>query len=326
MPGPSTCWHLKPMKPPHDHVAMASVSERRQFLRNALLLPACTMMSGPVHPAADLASRIIPADGTRLPVIGLGTWQTFDAGTDTTARTNLGRVLGRFAELGGTLVDSSPMYGSAEAVVGELSAHLALGRRLFLATKVWTEGRAAGIMQMKQSLRLLKRQSIELMQIHNLVDWKQHLPELRNWKAEGRIRHIGITHYTANAYAEVEAVLRNEALDFLQINYSLLEQESALRLLPLAADRGVAVIVNRPFAEGALFARVKGRELPREAAALGCRSWAQVFLRWILAHPAVTCAIPASNKLEHLDDNMAAGLGALPGLAEQKTLARMAGF
>lgn len=298
--------------------------DRREFLGSTLALPALAMM--PAAAAPVLATRVIPADGRRLPVIGLGTWQTFDVGADTAARGRLGEVLSRFAELGGTAVDSSPMYGSSESVLGELAAQHGLHPRLFLATKVWTRGRAAGIAQMQESLRRLRSPRIELMQIHNLVDWRQHLPVLREWKAEGRIRYIGISHYTAAAHGDVEAVLRAETLDFLQINYSLLEQESALRLLPLAADRGVAVIANRPFAEGVLFGRVKDRVLPAEAAALGCASWAQVFLRWILAHPAVTCAIPASGKRAHLEDNMAAGLDALPDLAAQKALARMAGF
>lgn len=297
---------------------------RRGFLANSLALPALGMMPPLAHAAT--ASRPIPADGRRLPVIGLGTWQTFDVGADATARDNLGRLLARFAALGGTVVDSSPMYGRAEALVGDLAQERALRQGLFLATKVWTQGRAAGIAQMEESLRRLKSPRIELMQIHNLVDWKQHLPVLRAWKAEGRIRYLGISHYTASAYAEVEQVLRAEPLDFLQINYSLAEQESARRLLPLAAERGVAVIVNRPFAEGALFGRVKGRMLPAAAAEHGCRSWAQVFLRWILAHPAVTCVIPASSRIEHLEDNMAAGTGAMPAVDAQKVLARMAGF
>lgn len=218
------------------------------------------------------------------------------------------------------------MYGSAESVVGDLAGARKLRERLFLATKVWTQGKAAGIAQMEESLRRLRTPRIELMQIHNLMDWKQHLPTLRAWKAEGRIRYLGITHYSPSAYAEIEDILRREALDFLQINYSLAEQESARRLLPLAAERGVAVIANRPFAEGTLFGRVKDRTLPAAAADHGCRSWAQVFLRWILAHPAVICAIPASNRLDHLEDNMAAGMGALPDFGEQKALARMAGF
>jgi len=298
---------------------------RRRFLEHSLAVSALSM-APPLASAATPATRPIPADGRRLPVIGLGTWQTFNIGTDAAARSNLGRLLVRFAALGGAVIDSSPMYGSAESVVGDLVREHGLRARLFLATKVWTQGKAAGIAQMEESLRRLAAPRIELMQIHNLTDWRQHLPTLRAWKQEGRIRYLGISHYSMGAYAEIEDILRREPLDFLQINYSLAEQDSARRLLPLAAERGVAVIANRPFAEGALFGRVRGRTLPAEAAALGCHSWAQLFLRWILAHPAVTCAIPASSKLEHMEDNMAAGLGPLPGFEQQKALAQMAGF
>ncbi|MBL8480214.1 MAG: aldo/keto reductase [Sterolibacteriaceae bacterium] len=299
---------------------------RRKFLGSALALPIMAVMPSPAGAAATPATRELPGDRRPLPVIGLGTWRSFDVGADATARAGLGRLLGRFAELGGTVVDSSPMYGSAEAVLGDLAAERGLRPRLFLATKVWTQGRQAGIAQMEESLRRLRAPGIELMQVHNLTDWKQHLPTLRAWKAAGRIRYLGISHYSSGAYAEVAQVLRSEALDFLQINYSLAEQDSARRLLPLAAERGVAVIANRPFAEGALFDTVKGKPLPAAAADHGCRSWAQLFLRWILAHPAVTCTIPASTRLDHLEDNMAAGLGPLPDFREQKALARMAGF
>ena len=299
---------------------------RREFLQDSLALAGLAMMPVPVRAAPTPATRIIPADGRRLPVVGLGTWQTFDVGADATARANLGRVMERFVELGGEVIDSSPMYASAEGVVGDLARERGLRPRLFLATKVWTQGKAAGIAQMQQSLRRLGSERIELMQVHNLLDWQQHLPTLRAWKAEGRIRYLGISHYAASAHAEVEAVLRKEPLDFLQINYSLAEQESARRLLPLAAERGVAVLANRPFAEGALFRTVQGKALPAAAADHGCRSWAQVFLRWILAHPAVTCAIPASSRIDHLEDNMAAGIGPLPDFREQQALARMAGF
>lgn len=301
------------------------MTSRRHFLEDSLALAALSMMPPLAH-AATPAARPIPADGRRLPVIGLGTWQTFDVGADATARSNLGRLLARFVELGGEVIDSSPMYGSAESVVGDLAREYDLRERLFFATKVWTQGKAAGMAQMEESLRRLRAPRIELMQIHNLTDWQQQLPTLRAWKAAGRIRYLGITHYHPSAYAEIEQILRREPLDFLQINYSLAEQESAQRLLPLAAERGVAVIANRPFAEGALFGRVKDRALPAAAADHGCRSWAQVFLRWILAHPAVTCVIPASRRIEHLEDNMAAGIGALPDVDEQKALARIAGF
>jgi diketogulonate reductase-like aldo/keto reductase len=302
------------------------MTSRRHLLQSSLALSGLAMMPPLAHAAPSPATRIIPADGRRLPVVGLGTWQTFDAGADPAARANLGPLLARFVELGGEVIDSSPMYGSAEGVVGELARERGLRPRLFLATKVWTRGTAAGIAQMQESLRRLASERIELMQVHNLQDWQKHLPTLRAWKAEGRIRYLGISHYAASAYAEVEAVLRSEPLDFLQINYSLAEQESARRLLPLAAERGVAVLANRPFAEGALFRTVQGKALPAAAADHGCRSWAQVFLRWILAHPAVTCTIPASNRIDHLEDNMAAGIGPLPDFREQTALARLAGF
>ena len=218
------------------------------------------------------------------------------------------------------------MYGSAETVVGELVAKSNIRDRLLLATKVWARGRESGIAQIEESFRRFKTSRIDLLQIHNLQDWKLHLPTLRALKAAGRIRYLGITHYSASAYAEIEEILRHEPIDFLQINYSLAERESARRLLPLAADSRVAVIVNRPFAEGALFSTVKGRSLPAAAANHGCHSWAQLFLRWILANPAVTCVIPATNRSDHLEDNMAAARTSLPVKEEQKILARMAGF
>lgn len=306
---------------------MSTVSARRDFLRNSLALATSVMtpaISGAAKPSP--VTRMIPADGRRIPVVGLGSWQTFDAGADGTRRRTLGKLLSRFTEMGGELIDSSPMYGSAESIIGDLANEHGLRDRLFLATKVWAHGKESGIAQMEESLRRFRTARIELMQIHNLQDWKQHLPALRAWKAEDRIRYLGITHYSASAYDEIEAILKKESLDFLQINCSLAEPESTRRLLPLAAERGVAVIANRPFAEGALFSRVKDRPLPAEAASHGCRSWAQLFLRWILANPAVTCAIPASNRIDHLEDNMAAAATALPELREQRALARMAGF
>lgn len=270
------------------------------------------MMPPPAHAAPTPATRIIPADGRRLSVVGLGTWQTFDVGADATARANLGRVMERFVELGGEVIDSSPMYASAEGVVGDLARERGLRPRLFIATKVWTQGKAAGIAQMQLSLRRLGSERIELMQVHNLLDWQQHLPTLRAWKAEGRIRYLGISHYAASAHAEVEAVLRKEPLDFLQINYSLAEQESARRLLPLAAERGVAVIVNMPFGGGGLLRGLLNHPLPPWAADIGCTSWAQVLLKFVLSHPAVTCTIPGTRRREHMADNVRAGLGPMP--------------
>jgi diketogulonate reductase-like aldo/keto reductase len=269
---------------------------------------------------SSILQRPIPSSGEAIPAIGLGTWRTFDVGTSPAARAPLKEVLQRFVELGGRVVDSSPMYGAAESVVGDLAAELALGDRLFLATKVWTSGREAGIAQMEQSMRRLRARRLDLMQVHNLLDWRTHLRTLRDWKAAGRIRYLGVTHYTSSAYDELERVLRAEAVDFVQVNYSLGEREAERRILPLARERGIAVLVNRPFSEGGLFQRVRGTPLPGWAAEIGCESWAQFFLKWILAHPAVTCVIPATSRVEHLVDNLKAGVGPLPDAAGRERM------
>jgi len=269
--------------------------------------------------------RPIPSSGEKIPAVGLGTWRTFDVGASATARAPLKEVVQRFAELGGRVVDSSPMYGAAESVVGDLATDLAITDKLFLATKVWTSGRDSGVAQMEQSLRRLRTQRLDLMQIHNLLDWRTQLRTLREWKAAGRVRYVGVTHYTSSAYDELERVLRGEPLDFVQINYSLGEREAEHRILPLARDRGVAVLANRPFSEGNLFQRVRGQALPGWTAELDCESWAQFFLKWILAHSAVTCVIPATSRPEHLVDNMKAGTGNLPDVATRERMAALAG-
>ena len=273
--------------------------------------------------SSSTLERSIPSSGERVPAIGLGTWRTFDVGASRAEREPLEEVLGRFVALGGRVVDSSPMYGTAESVVGDLGAGLAIADKLFLATKVWTSGREAGVAQMETSLRRLRARRLDLMQIHNLLDWRTHLATLRAWKEAGRIRYLGVTHYTSSAYDELERVLRGEPLDFVQVNYSLGEREAERRILPVARERGVAVLVNRPFSEGGLFQRVRGRTLPDWAAELGCASWAQFFLKWILGHPAVTCAIPGTSRPEHLVDNMAAGRGGLPDQATRERMAAL---
>ncbi len=256
--------------------------------------------------------RTIPSTGEKLPVIGLGTWPMFDVGNSEDERRPLEEVIACFARLGGKLIDSSPMYGRSEEVVGDLVAKLKLRDSFFLATKVWTTGEQEGCDSIERSARRLRTKVIDLMQVHNLVDLETQLATLREWKAQKRIRYLGITHYNSSAYDRVEGVLRREPLDFLQINYSLAEQEAEKRLLPLAQERGVAVIVNRPLGSGELFRRVRGRELPEWAADFDCHSWAQFFLKWIVAHPAVTCAIPATGNPKHAADNMQAGIGRLP--------------
>jgi len=272
--------------------------------------------------APSVERRPIPRGGETLPVIGLGTWQTFDVAGGATEREPLRQVLSEFARLGGQVVDSSPMYGRSESVVGDLAAELGLRNKLFLATKVWTTGREAGAREMERSMRALRADRIDLMQVHNLVDWRVHLATLRHWKDLGKIRYIGVTHYTRSAYDELARVIEAEELDFVQLNYSLAERDAEKRLLPLARERRLAVLVNRPFAEGALFGRVKGKRLPEWAGELGCASWAQFFLKFIISHPAVTCAIPATAKPAHLADNMGAGLPPIPDQAARERMSR----
>lgn len=266
--------------------------------------------------------RQVPRTGELLPAIGLGTWQTFDVGKAASERAPLQEVLREFVRLGGSVVDSSPMYGQSEGVLGDLAAELGAQKQLFLATKVWTNGGEAGIRQMEESLSRLRARRIDLMQVHNLVDWRAHLATLRRWKKQGKVRYIGVTHYTQGAYDELGRVLKSEELDFVQLNYSIAERGAEERMLPLAAERRLAVLVNRPFAEGALFRRVRGKDMPPWAAEIGCASWAQFFLKFVISHPAVTCAIPATSKVAHLKDNMQAGIGPLPDPPTRSRMAR----
>jgi len=294
---------------------------RRSTLRKLGSLAALLALNPGHAQMPNLIQRTIPSSGEKLPVIGLGTWQVFDAGNDATARAPLKDVLRVFFAAGGRLLDSSPMYGSSEAVVGDLCAELNACEPLFMATKVWTRGREEGIREMETSLRRMKVKTMDLMQVHNLLDVATHTKTLLDWKASGRVRHIGITHYTASAHAEVERTLKTAPYDFLQINYSLGERDAEKRLLPLARERKVAVIINRPFAEGAMFRRVRGKPLPPWAGEIGVTSWAQFFLKWILGHPAVTAAIPGTGKAEHMADNLAAGRGSPPDEQQRRRMA-----
>jgi diketogulonate reductase-like aldo/keto reductase len=260
-----------------------------------------------------------------LPVVGCGTWRTFDVGRRPEERAPLAEVLAVLFEAGGSVIDTSPMYGAAEGVVGDLLAAPS-GRdggtrnKAFIATKVWTSGRDSGIEQMTRSLSLLKTDHVELMQIHNLLDWRAHLPTLRAWKADKRIRYLGITHYTQSAHDELEAVMRAEKWDFVQLNYALDDRAVERRLLPLAAERGIAVLVNQPFGGGGLLRKLLPRKLPDWAGEIGCTSWAQVLLKFVLANPAVTCVIPGTGKPEHMRDNVQAGLGVYPDAAMLKKM------
>jgi diketogulonate reductase-like aldo/keto reductase len=251
----------------------------------------------------------IPSTGELLPVVGLGTWQSFDVGTAPAERTPREAVLREFAAIGGTVVDSSPMYGRAETVVGDLVSALGIRPRLFLATKVWTLGRRDGIAGMEESMRRMRADPIDLMQVHNLLDTRVHLATMREWKARGRLRYIGVTHYTYGSHDEIARLVAAESLDFIQINYSAAERNAERRLLPLAAERGVAVIANRPLASGELLRHLRGRALPAWVGEAGCRTWAEALLKFAVSHPAVTCAIPATSNVEHLQENMRAGEG-----------------
>ena len=268
-----------------------------------------------------IMTKQIPSTREPLPIIGVGTWQTFDVGAASAARTPLREVLKLMTQSGRGVVDSSPMYGTSESVAGDLVAELGTREQLFMATKVWTSGRDAGLRQMETSFKRLRVTQMDLMQVHNLVDVDTHTNTLQDWKAKKRVRYVGITHYTSSAYAEVERQMKKAQYDFLQINYSLGERESEKRILGLAKDLNMAVIANRPFAEGALFRRTKGKPLPPWAAELGIESWAQYFLKWIVSHPAVTCAIPGTGNPKHMADNLGAGHGALPDEAGRKRMA-----
>lgn len=290
--------------------------------RRALLGAAAALSLSNAYALERRVTRRIPSTGEALPAIGVGTWQTFDVGTNGNARAALSEVLKALVAAGGGMMDSSPMYGSSETVAGDLMFGLGLREDLFVATKVWTRGEAQGVRQMQESFRKLRVEKMDLLQVHNLVDVATHTKTLQEWKAQGRVRYLGITHYTASAYPEVEKWLATKQYDFLQINYSLAERESGKRLLPLAAELGAAVIVNRPFAEGALLRRTRGRPLPPWAAELGIESWAQYCLKWIVAHPAVTCAIPGTGRADHMRDNLAAGLLPLPDEAQRLRMAQ----
>ena len=269
-----------------------------------------------------MLTRPIPQSNEPLPVVGLGTWQTFDVGAERAALDQRKEVLQVLFDAGGSVINSSPMYGRAEAVVGTLLAEMKARDQAFLATKVWTSGEAAGIAQMKASAAKLQAPAIDLMQIHNLVDWRTHLRTLRAWKEQKKFRYIGITHYTDPALDELAAVIGAERIDFVQFGYSIASRAAEARLLPLCAERGVAVIVNQPFDSGSLFGQVRGKALPEWAAELDCASWSQFFLKYILGHPAVTCVIPGTARPEHMRDNVAAGLGRLPDAGERKRMAQ----
>jgi aryl-alcohol dehydrogenase-like predicted oxidoreductase len=319
----STPKKMRKLNEVQDALSQPQLISRRDLLRLGLGAGALAFTRG-IAMADTIIQRPIPRTGESLPVIGLGTWQTFDVSTAESARAPLKAVLRDFVHLGGKVIDSSPMYGKSENVVGDLAAELGVQKQLFLATKVWTSGRDAGIRQMEESMRRLRTQVIDLMQVHNLVDWRTHLATLRRWKEQGKVRYIGVTHYTASAYDQLARVLETEDLDFVQLNYSIVERDAERRLLPLATNRRIAVLVNRPFAGGGLFSRLQAKPLPPWAKEIGSASWSQFLLKFVISHPAVTCAIPATSKVQHLTDNMQAGTGTMPDAGMRERMVRYA--
>ncbi len=278
--------------------------------------------SQPLHAQSSMHERAIASTGERLPVIGLGTSDVFDVGKGASEREPLEEVLRIQLKAGGSLLDTSPMYGNSEEVAGDLIAKLQFRPKMFLATKVWTRGREAGMQQIENSMRLLKASKLDLIQVHNLLDLDVHLKTLRALKEQGRIRYVGITHYTVASQADLAAVIEREPLDFVQLNYSIATRNAEQRLLPLAAERKVATLINRPFEDGALFGRVRGKPLPPWAAEIDCTSWAQFFLKFIVSHPAVTCVIPATAKPHHMSDNVKGGIGRLPDAKMREQMAK----
>lgn len=269
-----------------------------------------------------MIKRSIPSSGELLPAIGLGTWQTFDV-SDPSSRPDLAKVLEQMHHSGATLIDSSPMYGRSEQVIGELCAATTSQNEFFYATKVWTTGRESGIRQMEDSFKRMRRTSMDLMQIHNLTDWKTYLSVLREWKERGKIRYIGITHYTDSMHVELEKVFNQEKIDFVQFNYSIFDHHAEKRLLDAAAAKGIATLINRPFGEGRIFQRVKGKNLPAWAQAEDIHNWSDFFLKYILSHPAVTCIIPATANPQHAAANFNSASGKLP---DQRLREKMAAY
>jgi aryl-alcohol dehydrogenase-like predicted oxidoreductase len=293
---------------------------RRAFLTTGAITIGAMLMPADARGGA-IVERRIPKTGESIPAVGLGTWQVFDVAGNAAEMAHAKETLKVFVEQGGRVIDSSPMYGSSESVTGQLAAELGVRAKFFVATKVWTTGKQACIRQMEDSMKKLRVERLDLMQVHNLQDTDTHLATLRDWKAAGRVRYVGVTHYHSGAHAELERFVKRGDIDFIQVNYSLAEPDADRRLLRAAADASTAVIVNRPFAEGAMFRRVKGKPLPDWAKDIGCATWAQFFLKWILAHPTVTCAIPATRNPAHMADNMGAASGPLPDEATRRKMA-----
>lgn len=273
------------------------------------------------NPDSSLITRTIPGTNEAIPAIGMGTWITFNVGGDPTLLAQRTQVLKTFFELGGTVVDGSPMYGTASDVVGEALASLGATGQVFAATKIWTGNESATRQEAQRSASRWGVDRFDLLQVHNLLGWQGHLETLKAMKAEGEVRHIGITTSHGRRHREFEQIMEREPIDFVQLTYNLLDREAEDRLLPLAREKGIAVIVNRPFQGGSLFRRFQSEPLPAWAPELGVGNWAEFFLKYIISHPAVTCAIPATSKVEHMKENMGAQYGGLPNADQRRRMA-----
>jgi diketogulonate reductase-like aldo/keto reductase len=295
--------------------------DRREVIAGGIATSIAAVAGAAAPGANELITRKIPSSGEIIPVIGLGTSGPFEVGNSSAERTPLQEVLEAFFAAGARVVDTSPMYSTAEGVLGDLLTPT-MHRQVFLATKVWTRGEKAGVDQMERSLSLLKQDKLALIQVHNLMDLSTQLATLRKWKEEGRVRHIGVTHFTVASHDDLEQIIAKEKIDFVQLNYSAFTRDAEKRLLPMARDRGVAVIVNRPYEDGTVFRKVREKPLPKWAAEFDCASWAQMFLKYVISNPAVTCAIPATGKVRHLQENLAAGRGRLPNAKQRALIAK----
>ena len=295
---------------------------RRQALQLGISIAAYSALGlkAEESSAGPLITRPIPSSGEAVPVIGMGTSRTFDTGDDAQTLTQLSEVMRAFFDGGGTIIDSSPMYGNAESRVGDVLRQMQPSPEVFAATKVWTNGEAEGIAQMEESGRRMNVERFDLIAVHNLKDWRTHLDTLKAWKSEGKVRYLGITTSHGRDHGELLEIMEKESLDFVQFSYNMEDRAAESRLLPLAADRGIATMINRPYQRGALFGKARGKELPEIAQELGCASWGQFFLKWIMGHPAATCVIPATSKVHHMQDNMQANFGRLPTSEEREAM------
>lgn len=293
---------------------------RREHLKLLAALGISTAAPRWVSFADSILKRAIPSTNELLPTIGLGTWKTFDVGPSAQEREPQKNILINLMGKGGSVVDTSPMYGASETIIGDLSVRLGNNDDLFIATKVWTTGKEAGIVQMNKSFNLLKRKQIDLMQIHNLVDWRTHYKTLQQWKEEGKIKYVGITHYVDSAHEEVMNIMKSVKLDFVQINYSITARNLEQKLLRLAEEKKVAIIVNQPFNGGSIFNLVRNKNVPTWAKEFDCSTWPVFFLKYMLADPAVTCIIPGTSNPLHMTENLLAGIGKLPNADQRKRM------